>query len=98
MYYTQQSNNLLLTRYDSKPVCQCKYMIYMYSNYLLFTSMSSVQEKFESKEQNQCGKVKHELRVQIPELRVQIPELRVQIHKLRVQILDLEDKKHELQD
>ena len=71
-------------------------MIYMYSNYLLFTSMSSAQEKFESKEQNQCGKVKHELRVQIHELRVQIPELRVQIHKLRVQILDLEDKKHEL--
>ena len=29
-----------------------------------------------------CGKVKHELRVQIYELRVQIHELRVQIHEL----------------
>ena len=78
MYYNQQSNNLLLT------VCQCKYMIYMNSNCLLFTSISSVQEKFDSKKQNQCGKIKL--------------ELRVQIHKLRVQILELEDKKHKLQD
>ena len=66
-------------------------MIYMNSNCLLFTSISSVQEKFESKKQNQCGKIKLEFRVQIP-------ELRVQIHKLRVQILELGDKKHELQD
>ena len=45
-----------------------------------------------------CGKVKHELRVQIRELRVPIHELRVQIHELRVQIHELEDEKHELQD
>ena len=56
----------------------------MNSNCLLFTSISSVQEKFDSKKQNQCGKIKL--------------ELRVQIHKLRVQILELEDKKHKLQD
>ena len=29
-----------------------------------------------------CGKLKHELRVQIHELQVQIHELRVQIHEL----------------
>ena len=38
-----------------------------------------------------CGKVKHELRVQIHELRVQIYELRIQID-------ELEEWKHELQD
>ena len=36
------------------------------------------------REENQLGKVKHELRVQIHELRIQIHELRVQIHELRV--------------
>ena len=38
-----------------------------------------------------CGKVKHELRVQIHELQVPIHELRVRIHELRVQIQELED-------
>ena len=42
-------------------------------------------------EQISCGKVKHELRVQIHELRVPVHELRVQIHELRVQIHELED-------
>ena len=50
-----------------------------------------------------CGKVKHELRVQIHQLRVHIYKLRVQIHelkvhiyKLRVQIYQLWVQIHEL--
>ena len=43
-----------------------------------------------------CGKVKHELRVQIHELRVQIHELQVQIYELRVQIQELRAQIHEL--
>ena len=45
---------------------------------------------------NICGKVKHELRVQISELRVQIHELQVQIHKLPVPIHELRVQIHNL--
>ena len=42
-----------------------------------------------------CGKVKHELRVQIHELQVQIHELQAQIYELRVQIHALRVQIHE---
>ena len=44
-----------------------------------------------------CGKVKHELRVQIHQLRVQIHELRVPIHELRVQVHELRVSIHKLE-
>ena len=43
-----------------------------------------------------CGKVKHELRVQIHELLIQVYELRVQVHELRVQIHELRLQIYEL--
>ena len=46
----------------------------------------------------QCGKVKHELRVQMYELRVQIYKLRVQICELRVQIYELRVQIHEFEE
>ena len=46
MYDNQQSSNLFLLWNDFEPVCQDKYMIYMYSKGLLIykTSISTVEE------------------------------------------------------